>query len=84
MVALVKQPLFSLCVECEVLGCTSLISNNTPHVKFQDPCEDIAESIPLETSPIEWKVLPVVEVIEPSLHETSQVHEAIAGHGVTV
>ena len=77
---LLKKPLFvSLSVGSEVLECISWLHNYCIDMRSQDLSEDIAEIIPFETSPLGWGNLPAVEILEPSVHGTSQVHDAILG-----
>ena len=78
--AALKKPLFvSLSVGSEVLECNSWLHNNCIDMRSQGQSEDIAEIIHLETSPLGWGYLPTVEMLEPSVHGTSQVHDAILG-----
>ena len=77
---LLKKPLFvSLSVGSEVLECISRLHNYCIDMRSHDLSEDIAEIIPLETSPLGWGYLPTVEMLEPSVHGTSHVCEAILG-----
>ena len=77
---LLKKPLFiSLSVKSEVLECISQQHNYCIDMRSQDLSEDKAESISLETSPLEWGYLQTVEILEPSVHGTSQVRDAILG-----
>ena len=48
-------------------------------MRSQDLSEDMAEIIPLETSPLGWRYLPKFEKLEPSVHGASQVCDAILG-----
>ena len=77
---LLKKPLFvSLSVGSEVLECISRLHNYCIDMRSHDLSEDIAEIIPFESSPLGWGYLPAVEILEPSVHGTSQVHDAILG-----
>ena len=77
---LFKKPLFvSLSVGSEVLECISQLHNYCIDMRSQDLSEDIAEIIPLETSPLGWGYLPTVEMLEPSVHGASQVCDTILG-----
>ena len=75
---LLKNPLFiSLTVGSEVLECISRLHNYCIDMRTHDLSEDIAEMLPLQTSPLEWGYLPIVEMLEPSVHGTSHVNDAI-------
>jgi hypothetical protein len=75
-----KKPLFvSLSVGSEVLECISWLHNYCINMRSQGQSEDIAEIVPLETSPLGWGYLPTVKILEPSVHGTSQVHDDIFG-----
>ena len=77
---ILKTPLFvSLSVGSEVLECISRLHNYCFDMRSQGLSEDIAEIIPLEKSPLGWGYLPTVEMLQPSVHGTSQVCDAILG-----
>ena len=62
-----------------MLECSSQLHNYCIDMRSQGLSEDIAEIIPLEKSPLGWGYLPTVEMLQPSVHGTSQVHDAILG-----
>ena len=70
MAALEKATFVSLSVRSEVLECISRLHNYCINMRSHDLSEDIAEIIPLETSPLGWGYLPTVEILEPSVYGT--------------
>ena len=77
---ILKTPLFvSLSVGSEVLECISRLHNYCIDMRLQGLSEDIAEIIHIEKSPLGWGYLPTVEMLQPSVHGTSQVRDAILG-----
>ena len=77
---ILKKPLFvSLSVGSEVLECICRLHNYCIDMRSQGLSEDIAEIIPFEKSPLGWRYLPTVEMLQPSVHGTSQVHDATLG-----
>jgi hypothetical protein len=77
MAALKKTTFVSLSVGSEVLECISWLHNGCINMRSQGLSEDIAEIIPLEKSPLRWGYNPKIEMLQPSVHGTSQVHDAL-------